>query len=124
MSKSILVFLNSEGGFSGILFYLGPAGFFQTYLWITPHLTFGREFNQSLAVGVLPSTLTHLTFGFHFNQSMESGVLPASLTHLAFGHYFRQPLAAGVLPATLTHLHLEDNYRCPAPKLRQAHQKV
>ena len=74
-------------------------------------LTFGRHFNQSLAVGVLPLNLTHLTFSDDFNQRIDEGVLPVSLIHLTFGHNFNKPLP--VLPPSLAYLVLGDDFSQP-----------
>jgi surface protein len=70
------------------------------------HLTFGRQFNQPIAVDVLPLGLTHLTFGADFNQPIGENVLPKTLTHLTFGYWskFNKPIGQNVLPQTLTHL--------------------
>ena len=56
------------------------------------HIIFGHEFNQLLAKGALPSTVTHLTC-YEFNQPLAKGVLPSTLTHLTFHYNFNQPLA-------------------------------
>ena len=67
-------------------------------------LSFGVCFNQPIAEGVLPGSLTQLSFGQDFNQAIAEGVLPSSLTQLSFGYLFNQPIAEGVLPSSLTQL--------------------
>ena len=93
------------------------------------HLTFTKNFNQSLAVGVLPIRLTHLRFENDLSQPLAAGVLPTRLTHLdcgapsnfnqqlaagltrlGFEVNFNQPLAAGVLTVGLTHLRFRWNF--------------
>ena len=51
-----------------------------------------RNFNQSITVGMLPSSLTHLHFGKGFDQPVDPGVLPTSLTHSTVGENFNQPI--------------------------------
>src|SRR5438477_267403 len=67
-------------------------------------LTFGSCFDQPLKEGDLPSNLTQLTFCSYFNQPLKEGVLPSNLTQLTFGFFFNQPLKKGDLPSNLTQL--------------------
>ena len=73
-------------------------------------LTFGANFNQSLARVALPSTLQSLTFGREFNQSLERVTLPSSLKTLTFGANFNQSLKRVSLPSTLQSLALGDGF--------------
>ncbi len=41
------------------------------YRQIYYNLTLGDDFNQVIAIGVLPPKLAHLTFGYCFNQVIE-----------------------------------------------------
>ena len=63
-----------------------------------------NSYNQPLAKGVLPDSLTHLTFGYCFNQLILPGVLPASVKHLRVKHKFNGYIGSCVLPAGLIHL--------------------
>eukprot|EP00438_Fugacium_kawagutii_P008089 Skav222110 [mRNA] locus=scaffold1181:188992:192195:- [translate_table: standard] len=64
-------------------------------------LTFGDQFNQSLALVDLPSSLQSLTFGKAFNKSLEHVTLPCSLKSLTFGHRFNQSLQGVTFPNNL-----------------------
>lgn len=79
------------------------------------HLTFGRDFDQPLGVGVLPAGLLQLTFGDCFDQPLGVGVLPASLLQLTFGadSKFNRSLCVGVLPTSLEHLRVGDQFDKP-----------
>jgi hypothetical protein len=46
------------------------------------YLSFGRNFNREVEVGILPDTVTQLSFGENFNQALTEEVLPKSLTRL------------------------------------------
>ena len=76
----------------------------------------GELYNQLLAVGELPPTLTHLTFGVGYNQPLAVDELPPTLTHLTFGRNFNRPLA-GVLPPTLTHLTFGETFDQPLTRV-------
>ena len=69
----------------------------------TPSSTASEPSGRSSRACTHPSrrSLTHLTFGLDFNQPLASGVLPAGLTHLSFGQNFNQPFG---LPRSVTHL--------------------
>jgi hypothetical protein len=76
-------------------------------------LSFGVDFNQTIAEGVLSGSLTQLSFGQNFNQAIEEGVLPDSLALLSFGRFFNQPIAEGVLPNSLKQLEIGQNFNQP-----------
>lgn len=75
------------------------------------HLSFSSEpgsyhgagFNRPLLIGSIPSSVTHLEFGHAFNQPIAVGTIPNSVTHLTFGHNFDQPIEVGVIPDSVTH---------------------
>jgi len=69
-------------------------------------IRFGWKFNQPLAPGSLPASLTHLEFGIYFDQKLDEMNVPAGLTHLKLGREFNQPL--NKLPAGLTVLDLSE----------------
>ena len=68
------------------------------------HLSYGHAFNQPIAPGDLPVTLTQITFGSCFKHPIGESVLPPGLTELRFGHDFNHPIGVGVLPASLSEL--------------------
>jgi len=47
-------------------------------------MNFSHDFNQSLELVTLPSSLQSLSFDFHFNQSLEQVTLPSSIQSLSF----------------------------------------
>lgn len=61
------------------------------------HLTFARDFNQPIPVGVIPPNIEYLTFGAYFNQSILVGVIPPNVQHLIFGFCFNRPITAGAI---------------------------
>ena len=67
-------------------------------------MTFGNDFDQSLAGLKFPSRLQHLTFGDQFNQSLDQTALPANLRSLTFGVNFNQDLQQIRLPSRLQSL--------------------
>lgn len=76
-------------------------------------LTFGFEFNQTLAHTILPPHLRHLSFGDRFNQSLDSTMLPIHLRTLAFGDRFNQRLNQVLWPQDLEKLIFRRDFNQP-----------
>lgn len=76
------------------------------------YLSFGGgQFNQVIAVGVLPVSLKTLSLSASFNQPLAPGALPPNLTELSFGMRYDHPIERGVLPPRLFHLDFHPNSR-------------
>ena len=68
------------------------------------HLSFDRDFNQSLEGVTLPSSLQSLRFRECFDQSLKGVTLPSSLQSLSFDPDFNQSLEEVTLPSSLQSL--------------------
>ncbi|EGG22532.1 FNIP repeat-containing protein [Cavenderia fasciculata] len=77
-------------------------------------IRFGDRYNQRITKGVLPNSLTSLQFRNHDNQ--PKGVLPDSLTSLKFGDKYNRSIAKGVLPNSLTSIQFRKYYNQPIAK--------
>ncbi|EGG19623.1 hypothetical protein DFA_00201 [Cavenderia fasciculata] len=75
-------------------------------------LHLGSEFNERIAKGSLPHTLTQLSFGKWFNQPLN-GVLPTQLLTLHLGSDFNQPFTAGSLPDSIKELKFGYSFNQP-----------
>ncbi|GAM24080.1 hypothetical protein SAMD00019534_072550, partial [Acytostelium subglobosum LB1] len=76
-------------------------------------LTFGAQFNQVLTNGVLPESLIKITFGRDYNQSIITGILPNGLQSLTFGNSFNRSIAIGSLPESITELTFGTSFNQP-----------
>ena len=75
-------------------------------------LRLGSFYNQPLALGALPPSLTTLSFHHGiFNRQLHAGVLPASLDFLDLGDGYNPPLSQGVLPASLRTLRVGRRFK-------------
>ena len=61
-------------------------------------MTFGIDFNTSLADVKLPKDMISLTFGKCFNQPLTEVKLPAGLQQMTFGDNFNRPFAHVLKP--------------------------
>ncbi|GAM19258.1 hypothetical protein SAMD00019534_024330 [Acytostelium subglobosum LB1] len=73
-------------------------------------LDLGAQFNKSIEIRSLPSSLTVLRFGVGFDMPLPPGVLPPSLTELVLGHNYKRKFEQGSLPASLAKLTLGSKY--------------
>ncbi|GAM17253.1 hypothetical protein SAMD00019534_004280 [Acytostelium subglobosum LB1] len=83
-------------------------------------LSFGERFDKVIAPRVLPSSLKSLTFGNSFNQPFTVGTLPLSLTQLRFGLVFSHPLTKGIVPPSMTSCHMGTGFNSSLDGLPQS----
>ncbi|CAN0528212.1 unnamed protein product, partial [Ectocarpus sp. 8 AP-2014] len=76
-------------------------------------LSFGDDFNQSIAEVVWSASLTQLSFGREFDQPVVGVVWPASLQQLSFGSAFNQPIVGVAWSASLKKLSFAHRFNQP-----------